>query len=127
MFSVVQHAVRHCGLLGMARSAGNCATELAAAAFQRIGLLQDVDLMAMLDFEDKELIPAMEAYNYHVAVKPFDLILGLAGAHSSFTKMFKEVAESKNVSLYKLILEVSKIERKSPSRELAEKTADSMK
>ena len=41
--------------------------------------------------------------------------------------MFKEVAESKNVSLYKLILEVSKIERKNPSRELAEKTADSMK
>ena len=35
--------------------------------------LQDVDLMAMLDFEDTELIPAMEAYNYHVAVKPFDL------------------------------------------------------
>ena len=62
-----------CGLLGMARSAGNCATELAAAAFQRIGLLQDVVLMAMLDFEDTELIPAMEAYNYHVAVKPFDL------------------------------------------------------
>ena len=115
-----------CGLLGMARSAGNCATELAAAAFQRIGLLQDVDLMAMLDFEDNELIPAMESYNYHVAVKPFDLILGLAGAHSSFTKMFKEVAESKNVSLYKLILEVSKIDRKNPSRELAEKTADAM-
>ncbi len=116
-----------CGLLGMARSAGNCATELAAAAFQRLGLLQDVDLMAMLDFEDSELIPAMEKYNYHVAVKPFDLILGLAGAHSSFTKMFKEVAEAKGVSLYKLILEVSKVDRKNPSRELTEKTADSLR
>lgn len=111
----------------MARSAGNCATELAAAAFQRIGLLQDVDLMAMLDFEDKELIPAMEKYNYHVAVKPFDLILGLAGAHSSFTKMFKEVADAKGVNLYRLILEVSRVDRKNPSRELTEKVADSLR
>lgn len=113
-----------CGLLGMARSAGNCATELAAAAFQRKGMLMDVDLMKLLAFEDEKLIPAMEKYDYHVAVKPFDLILGLAGAHSSFTKMFKEVAENKGVNLYTLILEVSKIDRKNPSRNLCEEVAD---
>ena len=116
-----------CGLLGMARSAGNCATELAAAAFQRKGLLQDVDLMALLDFEDRELIPAMEKHNYHVAVTPFDLVLGLAGAHSSFTKTFKEVADEKGVSLYRLILETSKRDRKSPSRALMEEVAASLK
>ena len=113
-----------CGLLGMARSAGNCATELAAAAFQRRGMLMDVDLMKLLAFEDEKLIPAMEKHDYHVAVKPFDLILGLAGAHSSFTKMFKEVAEEKGVGLYPLILEVSKIDRKNPSRALCEEVAD---
>ncbi len=113
-----------CGLLGMARSAGNCATELAAAAFQRRGMLMDVDLMKLLAFEDEKLIPAMEKHGYHVAVKPFDLILGLAGAHSSFTKMFKEVAEEKGVGLYPLILEVSKIDRKNPSRALCEEVAD---
>ncbi len=116
-----------CGLLGMARSAGNCATELAAAAFQRNGMLENVDLMKLLEFEDKELIPAMEEYNYHVAVKPLDLILGLAGAHSSFTNMFKEVAQEKGVNPYKLILEVSKINRKNPDRELVEKTAEALK
>ena len=116
-----------CGLLGMARSAGNCATELAAAAFQRKGMLKDVDLMAFLQFEDEQLIPAMEKHNYHVAVKPFDLILGMGGAHSSFTKMFREVAAKKQVSLYRLILEVSKVDRKNPSLELVEKTADSLK
>jgi len=113
-----------CGLLGMARSAGNCATELAAAAFQRRGMLMDVDLMKLLAFEDEKLIPAMEKHGYHVAVKPFDLILGLAGAHSSFTKMFKEVAEEKGIGLYPLILEVSKIDRKNPSRALCEEVAD---
>lgn len=112
-----------CGLLGMARSAGNCATELAAAAFQRKGMLMDVDLMTLLDFEDKELIPAMETYGYHTAVKPFDLILGLAGAHSSFTKLFNEVAAEYNVNPYALILAVSKVNRKNPDRALMEKVA----
>lgn len=116
-----------CGLLGMARSAGNCATELAVAAFQRRGLLQDVDLMNLLEFEDHELIPAMEKHNYHVAVTPMDLILGLAGAHSSFTETFREIAAEKRVSLYKLILEVSRLNRKNPDKSLMEKTADSLK
>lgn len=112
-----------CGLLGMARSAGNCATELAAAAFQRKGMLEDVDLMTLLDFEEGELIPAMDKYGYHTAVKPFDLVLGLAGAHSSFTKLFNEVAAENNVNPYKLILTVSKINRKNPDRALMEKVA----
>ncbi len=116
-----------CGLLGMARSAGNCATELAAAAFQKKGLLQDVDLMSLLEFEDRELIPAMEKHHYHTAVKPIDLILGLAGAHSGFTESFREVAARKGVSLYKLILEVSRTDRKNPDKLLMEKTADFLK
>lgn len=116
-----------CGLLGMARSAGNCATELAVAAFQKKGLLPEVDLLKLLDFEEKKLIPAMETYQYHVAVKPFDLILGLAGAHSSFSKMFREVAEENGVSVYQLILKVSEINRKNPDRALMEKVAAELK
>lgn len=116
-----------CGLLGMARSAGNCATELAAAAFQRKGMLKEVDLMALLKFEDEELIPAMEEYNYHVAVKPFDLILGLGGAHSSFTKLFREVSEEKQVPLYDLILAVSAVNRKNPDRALMEQVAETLR
>lgn len=41
--------------------------------------------------------------------------------------MFKEVSAEKGVSLYRLILEVSKKDRKNPSRELAEEVADSLK
>ena len=112
-----------CGMLGMARSAGNCATELAVTAFQRRGLLQNVDLNALLEFEDTVLIPAMNKYNYHVAVKPLDLVLGMSGAHSSFTNIFREVAAEKNVSLYKLIQKTSLINRKNPTRELIEEVA----
>ena len=48
-----------CGLLGMARSAGNCATELLVATFQRLGWFKDIDLYKLLDFLDEQLIPAM--------------------------------------------------------------------
>ena len=116
-----------CGLLGMARSAGNCATELLVATFQRLGHMKDIDLYKLLDFLDARLIPAMEEHNYHVAVKPYDLILGLAGCHSSFTKRFQDIAKEVGVPLYPLVVEVSKLDQKSPSEELIRPVAAKMK
>ena len=64
---------------------------------------------------------------YHAPVKPQDLVYGLAGCHSNFAKLFEAVAQEKGVHLYKLIAEVSKIDRKAPTRELIEQVADRMK
>lgn len=116
-----------CGLLGMARSAGNCSTELAAATLKREGYLPEVDLYQLLAYLDNELIPAMEAYNYHVAVNPTDLMLGLAGCHSNTLPMFKKVAEEEQVSLLRLIADVSAIDRKAPTEELLRKVAAALK
>jgi 4-hydroxy 2-oxovalerate aldolase len=116
-----------CGLLGMARSAGNCATELAAATLKKEGYLQEVDLYGLLDFLDKELIPAMEPYGYHVAVNPTDLILGLVGCHSNFLPMFRKVAEEEHVSLLRLIADVSATDRKAPPESLLREIAGKLK
>ena len=116
-----------CGLLGMARSAGNCATELAAATLKKEGYLQDVDLYGLLDYLDQELMPAMKPYGYHVAVTPTDLMLGLAGCHSNFLPMFRKVAEAENVSLHRLIADVSAVDRKNPSEELLREIARKLK
>ena len=116
-----------CGLLGMARSAGNCATELAAATLKKEGYQQDVDLYGLLDYLDQELIPAMKPYGYHVAVTPTDLMLGLAGCHSNFLPMFRKVAEAENVSLHRLIADVSAVDRKNPSEELLREIARKLK
>ena len=116
-----------CGLLGMARSAGNCATELAAATLKKEGYLQDVDLYGLLDYLDQELIPAMKPYGYHVAVTPTDLMLGLAGCHCNFLPMFRKVAEAENVSLHRLIADVSAVDRKNPSEELLREIARKLK
>ena len=116
-----------CGLLGMARSAGNCTTELAAATLKKACYLPEVDLYKLLDYLDQELISAMQPYGYHVAVNPTDLMLGLAGCHSNFLPMFKKVAEEENVSLLRLIADVSAIDRKNPSEDLLKSVAAKLK
>lgn len=116
-----------CGLLGMARSAGNCATELAAATLKKEGYLPEVDLYKLLDYLNQELIPAMKPYDYHVAVNPTDLMLGLAGCHSNYLPMFRKVAEEEHVSLLRLIADVSAANRKNPSEELLREVAAKLK
>ncbi len=69
----------------------------------------------------------MDAYHYHVAVNPTDLMLGLSGCHSNYLPLFKKVAEEEHVSLLRLIADVSAIDRKSPSEDLLRKTATTLK
>lgn len=116
-----------CGLMGMARSAGNLATEICVAMMHRCGEMQEIDLYGMLEFIDRRLQPAMESYNYHDPVSPLDLTLGLSGCHSSFVKTFRAVAAEKNVNLFKLIVEVSAIDRKAPSADLIAQVADTLR
>lgn len=107
-----------CGLMGMARSAGNLATEVCTAMMQKYGEFQHIDFYGMLAGINDRLLPAMEAHNFHDPITPFDLILGVSGAHSSFGKTFKKVAAEENVSVYQLIVEVSRIDRRKPTEEL---------
>ena len=111
-----------CGLMGMARSAGNLATEIAMVVFERLGI-KTGDIYGMLHFLDEKLVPAMKEHNYQVAVSPLDLAFGLAGCHSSLTATLKEVAAQEKADLFKLVVEVSRKDRKSPSRDLIVSTA----
>lgn len=119
--------VLDCGLMGMARSAGNSATELLVAVFQKIGYLKCIDLITLLHFIDQELAPAMAIHGYKAPVTPLDLVYGLAGCHSSFEKLYQDVALNKGVDLYPLIIKVSELERKAPSKELIESIADQIR
>ncbi len=115
-----------CGLMGMARSAGNIMTEVAIAVFQREGKAAEYPLYTLLDFIDNRLMPAMEKEGYHNPLKPLDLVLGISGCHSSFVPIYKEVAAAKKVNLYQLIVETSKLDRKYPTRTLMEQVAESL-
>lgn len=118
-----------CGLMGMARSAGNCATELIAAAMQQQSRLEYVNLLGLLHFIHDELEPAMEQEKsgFKPPVEPLDLVYGYAGCHSSFAKLFIDIAEEQKVDLYQLIIEVSKINRKNPSEALIYEVSKQLK
>ena len=107
-----------CGLMGMARSAGNMATEACVGLMQRYGEMKDIDLYKMLDVLDNRLMPAMEPFGFHNPVAPIDLVFGISGCHSSFLKRYKDIAAETGVNLYQLIVETSAIDRKNPSEEL---------
>lgn len=113
-----------CGLMGMARSAGNIPTETIIAALQRLGKAAEYELYDLLSFIENKLRPKMLEYGYHDPVPPLDLVLGYSGCHSSFVPVFKETAAAKRVNLYQLIIETSHQDMKSPSKELIENTAD---
>lgn len=116
-----------CGLMGMARSAGNLPTEVAIAVFNRMGMIKDIDFYKLLKFIDEKLAPKMEEYNYKAYIQPIDLVFGYAGCHSSFAAIFETVAKEKDVELYPLIVEASKINKKLPTEDLIQEVADKMK
>lgn len=112
-----------CGLLGMARSAGNLATEVACALAKKQGEAKEVDFFGLLNFLESTLIPAMETHGYQTAITPLELILGYSGCHSAFLKTFKKIAKEAGVDVKRLIAEVSETDKKSPSEELITETA----
>lgn len=114
------------GLMGMARSAGNIATEGIIAALQRRGEATQYDLYALLRFIDTELIPMMQRYDYRPAVPPLDLVLGLTGCHSNFLPLFRAVADEYHVDLYRLIAAVSAVDQKNPTRTLLISAAEQL-
>ena len=85
-----------------------------------------MDVFGLLNALEKGLIPAMEKQGYRPPIRPLDLVYGISGAHSSFGKLFKTVATDTGVDLFKLINEVSKIDRKKPSEALIRSVAEGL-
>ncbi|WP_434311441.1 4-hydroxy-2-oxovalerate aldolase [Hominifimenecus sp. rT4P-3] len=112
-----------CCLLGLARSAGNGATEILSALLARRGMLKTVNIPGLLGFVERQLLPELGGCDESSFIRPEDVICGIAGCHSSFLSLFREMAVSHDVPLYDLIERVSVLDRKSPSRELMEAEA----
>lgn len=115
-----------CGLMGMARSAGNITTEGAIAMFRRENKALEYDFYGLLKFIAEKLQPAMEKEGYHNPISPVDLILGYSGCHSSFLATFKVVAAATKVDVNELIVKVSEENQKNPSQSLIEEVAHSL-
>ncbi len=115
-----------CGVMGMARSVGNIPTEAMVALLQRFGEASRYDLHSLLSSIDNEIMPPLRG-KFTPPIPPVELVLGIAGCHSSFLPTFREVAREKNVDLYQLIVDVSERDKKAPSRKFIESVADAIK
>jgi len=88
---------------GMGAGAGNAATELLAAAFERTGVATGVDVLAMMDASEDVVARVMER---DLGVARSALILGYAGVYSSFLLHAERAAERFGVSEKDILLRV---------------------
>jgi len=92
-------------LAGLGAGAGNAATELLVAVFERMGAETGVDLFKIMDAAEDQVVPMMER---PIRVDRSALILGYAGVYSSFL-LFAERAEKRyGVSARDLLLELGR-------------------
>jgi len=103
-----------CGVMGMARSVGNIPTEVFIAVLQRLGEGTEYDLHSLLSRIDGEIARLTEG-RFHNPIPPLHLVLGMAGCHSQYLPVFREAAEKHGANLYRLIMEVSAEDRRTPS------------
>jgi len=92
-------------LAGLGAGAGNAATELLVAVFERMGVETGVDPFKIMDAAEDLVVPMMER---PIRVDRSALILGYAGVYSSFL-LFAERAEKRyGVSARDLLLELGR-------------------
>ena len=92
-------------LAGLGAGAGNAATELLAAVFERMGAKTGVDLFKIMDVAEDLIVPMMER---PIRVDRSALVLGYAGVYSSFL-LFAERAEKRyGVPARDLLLELGR-------------------
>lgn len=114
------------GLMGMARSVGNCATELLVALLQKYGKCMDINLYKLLDYIENNLENRMKEYGFVNPLKAKDLIYGLSGCHSNVAPKIEAAAEKYGLPVYSYLMEVSARDQKNPSEALMEEVARTM-
>ena len=92
-------------LAGLGAGAGNAATELLVAVFERLGVETGVDLFKIMDAAEDQVVPMMDR---PIRVDRGSLVLGYAGVYSSFL-FFAERAEKKyGIPARDLLLELGR-------------------
>jgi len=110
-------------LRGMGRSAGNVQTEILLGLLEKMDHQTGIDLYKTMDIAEKLIAPLMKRPQ---GMSDIEVISGLAGFHSYFLPLFREIAEKHNVDVRKLIAEVCKQEVIRPGRDLIEKEAQKL-
>jgi 4-hydroxy-2-oxovalerate/4-hydroxy-2-oxohexanoate aldolase len=90
---------------GLGAGAGNTPMEVLVAVLDRMGVQHGVDLYKIMDVAEDLVVPMMDA---PVRIDRDALILGYAGAYSSFLLFAKRAAEKYGVSSRDILMEMAR-------------------
>jgi len=108
-------------LQGIGRSGGNAQTEILALTFERMNVPTGLDIRRLLDVGDRLIRPLMGADPG--GATSLNIVIGMAGFHSTYLDRVSAIAERFGVDLKDLILAVSELDRVDPSPALIEEEA----
>ena len=102
------------------RSAGNAQTEIVIILLQRMGLLNNIDIYELYNIANKIIKPIMKRQQ---GFTDYEIHTGLSKFHSSNMPMIKKYSDKYNISLIKLMKEVSDVNCLNPDEKLTESIA----
>lgn len=92
-------------LAGLGAGAGNAATELLVAVFERLGVETGIDLFKIMDAAEDLVVPMMDR---PIRVDRGSLVLGYAGVYSSFLFFAERAEEKYGIPARDLLLEMGR-------------------
>jgi 4-hydroxy 2-oxovalerate aldolase len=107
-------------LQGIGRSGGNAQTEILALTFEKMNVETGLDVRYLLDAGERLVRPLMGAEG---GATSLNIVIGMAGFHSTYLERVDAVAERFGVDLKDLIFAVCELDRVDPSQALIERAA----
>ena len=107
-------------LKGLGRSAGNAPTENIVAVLMRMGFVE-ADLNKLIDVGDRWI-----GKRGSDTLDSISLVFGMAGFHSAFYGLVKSAAETYHVDPRRIVTEVCKVERISPTESMIHSVAKAL-
>lgn len=111
-------------LQGLGRSGGNAQTEILAYIFDKKKVSTGLDILRLLETGEKLIRPLMK--NQEVGSSSLNVVIGMAGFHSSYLPRVQKAAEHFSVNLRQLIFEVCRHDRVDPSQALIDRLASEL-
>jgi 4-hydroxy-2-oxovalerate aldolase len=107
-------------LMGMGRGAGNAQTESMLVILEKMGINVPMDPIKVSNISKKYISPKT---NLLKGSDELQLVMGYAQFHDSYLNVIIEAATKFKIDYRILIIEVSKINKENPSKELIEEVA----
>lgn len=108
-------------LQGLGRSGGNAQTEILAYLFSKMNVATGVDVMRLLEIGERMIRPLMKGQD--TGSTSLDVVIGMAGFHSSYLPRIRSAVKQYNVDPKHLIIEVCRYDRVDPSQALIDRVA----